>query len=67
MISAILTASVICDHLVLLFRTDRRLFIVLSRRSIMLVALWLLAGANIKIILLSLQNSLNCLDLNACA
>ena len=67
MISATLTASVICDHLVSLLKTDRRLFIVWIKHYITSIALWSPAGASISLMLLSLQNILNCLDLNVCA
>ena len=55
MISAILSASVIFDHLVSLFITDRRRFIVCISRSIMSFALWSPAGASISFILWLLQ------------
>ena len=48
MISAILSASVIFDHLGSLFNTDRRRFIVCISRSIMPFALWSPAGASIS-------------------
>ena len=67
MISAILSANVIFDHLVSLFNTDRRRFIVCIRRSIMPTALWSPAGASISFILWLLQKISNCLDLNAWA
>ena len=66
-ISATLSASFICDHLVSLFSTDMRLFIVWIRCSIIPVALWSPTGAKISLMLFSWQNISNCLDLNACA
>ena len=62
-ISATLSAIVICDQLVSLFITDRRLFIVCIRRSIIPVALWSPTGAKINLTLLCLKNISNCLDL----
>ena len=49
-VSAILSASEIFDHLVSLFSIDN-LFIVCIRRSIKPAALWLPAGASFKFIL----------------
>ena len=50
-ISVILSASVIFDHLGSLFRTERRRFIVCIRRSIIPLALWSPAEASISLIL----------------
>ena len=67
MISAILSASVIFDHLGSLFRTERRRFIVCISHSIIPFALWSPAGANSSLILWLLQKISNCLDLKAWA
>ena len=67
MISAILSASVIFDHLGSLFNTDSGRLIVCISRSIMTFPLWSPAGASISFVLLLLQKISNCLDLNAWA